>query len=118
MSEKAITEGKSKQLTDSSGELASIWLRSYFETAQGIISVESEDPNTGINLDFDFSRSKNIRSARVLWAGCEKLHQGSQLKSIVLNVAPNNHAHILIDSDSAFQGMLVSYGYAYKMMHL
>lgn len=95
-----------------------MWLRSYFETSEGVISVECKEQEIGINFDFDFSRSQNVRQVKVIWAGCEKIYPPTELKSVCLNVAPTKTAHILLQAKNSFQGMLVSYGYAFKLMHL
>ena len=83
-----------------------------------MISIENNENDTGINLDFDFARSKNVRQIKGRWAGCEKTYGAQELKSVLLNVAPTRSAQLLVQARNAFEGMVVSYGYAYKLMHL
>lgn len=115
---KGKLDGRSKQLTDAKGMSIQVWLRSYFETSEGVLTVESKEEDIGVNFDFDFSRSQNIRQVKVVWAGCEKTYPPDQLKSVCVNVAPTKIAHIMLQAKNSFQGMLVSYGYAFKLMHL
>lgn len=115
---KGKLDGRSKQLTDAQGNQIKVWLHSYFETSEGVLTVESKEEDIGINFDFDFSRSQNVRHVKVVWAGCEKEYPASELKSVCMNVAPTKTAHILLQARNSFQGMLVSYGYAFKLMHL